>query len=105
MATPLPASFRPGIAIPTRKIATSKTLATLVPCGECRASVDPQHVEIHRIMSERIFSWARQHHNRTTLKFEFLESITDAEPPGVIIAVWDEDDYERTLGHPYAERP
>lgn len=69
------------------------------------ASVDPQHVEIHRIMSERIFSWARQHHNRTTLKFEFLESITDAEPPGVIIAVWDEDDYERTLGHPYAERP
>ena len=30
MATPLP------------KIQTSKTLATVVPCGECRASVDPQ---------------------------------------------------------------
>ena len=69
------------------------------------ASKDPEHMEICRIMNERVFSWARQHHNRTTLKFDFLESITDAEPPGVIIGVWDEEDYERTLGHPYTERP
>lgn len=69
------------------------------------ASSEAEHVAICKVMRERIFEWARQPHARTTHTFEFLESITDAEPPGVIIGVWDEEDYERTLGHPYSERP
>jgi len=68
-------------------------------------SEQADHVEIRRLMEERIFQWARQHHSRTTRTFEQIEAVTGKEPPGIIIAVWDEEDYEASLGHPFAERP
>ena len=64
-----------------------------------------EHIKIKKKMAERIFEWARQHHNRTTRTAEELEAVTNAEPPGIQIGIWDEDDYERTLGHPYKDRP
>ena len=39
------------------------------------------------------FEWARQHHNRITLKAEVIEKMTDSkEPPGIYIAYWDEEE-------------
>ena len=69
------------------------------------ASDRDEHVAIKKLMNERIFEWARRHHNRTTLTYEELEAVTDAEPPGILIGVWDEEDYEKRFGHPFAERP
>lgn len=69
------------------------------------ASTEPEHLEVCRLMEQRIFEWARRHHNRTTKTFETLESITGDEPTGVIIGVYDEEDYEQALGHSFAERP
>ena len=69
------------------------------------ASDDPECVAIRKLMGERIFEWARQHHNRTTRTYEQLEAVTDSEPRGILIGIWDEEDYEQSFGHPYAERP
>lgn len=41
------------------------------------------------------FSWARQHHTRTTLSAETIERMSEArEPPGIIIAYWDREELE-----------
>ncbi|MEM8750157.1 MAG: sulfatase-like hydrolase/transferase [Pseudomonadota bacterium] len=69
------------------------------------ASDEGEHVAIRKLMDERISAWARRHHNRTTRTFEQLDAITGKEPPGIYIGVWDEDDYERSFGHPYSKRP
>ena len=69
------------------------------------ASEDPEHVQIKELMEARIFEWARQHHNRTTKSFEVLDSIIGKEGPGMIIAVYDEDDYEEAFGHSFEDRP
>lgn len=69
------------------------------------ASDAAEHLEIKRLMEERIFEWARRHHNRTTKSFDILDSIVGDEPPGIIIGVYDEDDYEDWLGHSFSERP
>ena len=39
------------------------------------ASTASEHVEICTLMRERIFSWSRQHHARTTKTFDFLEAL------------------------------
>lgn len=69
------------------------------------ASTAPEHVAIRELMHERIFEWARKHHNRITRTPAQLDSITDKEPPGITIGVWDEEDYEISMGHPFSARP
>lgn len=69
------------------------------------ASDDGEHVEIRRAMEERIFEWARRHHNRTTKSYEMIDAVVGDEPPGIIIGVWDEEDYKDWLGHSFADRP
>jgi len=69
------------------------------------ASEEAEHVAIMKLMEARIFEWSSQHHNRTTKTFEQLDAITNKEPPGIIIGVYDEEDYEQSIGHPFSERP
>ncbi|NKB54423.1 MAG: sulfatase-like hydrolase/transferase [Rhizobiaceae bacterium] len=69
------------------------------------ASEDPAHLEIRKNMEARISEWARRHHNRTTKSFEVLDSLIGGEPTGIIIAMYDEDDYEQTFNHKFNERP
>jgi arylsulfatase A-like enzyme len=69
------------------------------------ASDVEEHVAVRKLMLERIFEWAGRHHNRTTRTYEELEAVTGGEPTGIIIGVWDEDDYENSFGHTFSERP
>ena len=64
-------------------------------------SADPEHVAVRARMHDRIFDWARRHHNRITRSHGELEAVTNREPPGITIGVWDEEDYENTFGHPF----
>ena len=41
----------------------------------------------------------------TTSREHILDSIVGDEPTGIIIGVYDEDDYQDWLGHPFSERP
>jgi arylsulfatase A-like enzyme len=68
-------------------------------------SDDPAHVRIRALMHERIFEWARRHHNRITRRPEEVLAIDGGEPPGIIIGVYDEDAYEVRMGHPFSTRP
>jgi len=56
-------------------------------------------------MSEAIATWSRQHHARITLSPETIDAMSDGEPDGILIGVWDEADYEATFGHPFSDRP
>ncbi len=69
------------------------------------ASNNVEHVDIRLIMEARISEWARRHHNRTTKSHAFLDSVIGDEPPGIVIGVYDEDDYEAALKHKFTERP
>jgi arylsulfatase A-like enzyme len=41
------------------------------------------------------FEWSRQHHSRITRSAEIVEKMTDEnEPPGIVIAFWDQDEAE-----------
>ena len=73
--------------------------AELVDLGD-----HPDYGEIREMMAARVFEWARRHHNRITRTHEEIDAVTDSEPPGIIIGVWDEADYEEALGHPFSER-
>ena len=47
---------------------------------------DPAYADTLERMREAHFAWSRQHHNRTTLSAEIIESMTDdKEPPGILI--------------------
>ncbi len=74
----------------------------LVDLGTSNAE---EHLTVRKLMQKRIFEWASRHHNRTTRTHEQLEAITDSEPPGILIGIWDEDDYENSFGHSYSQRP
>lgn len=65
----------------------------------------PAHEDVRARLSSAIFEWARRHHNRITVTPECVEAMTGKEPPGVVIGVWDEDDYQRVFGKPFAARP
>ena len=65
---------------------------------------DPAHAEVRERLEGAIFAWARRHHARITVAPERIEAMTGREPPGVVIGVWDEAEYEATYGHPFAER-
>ena len=61
---------------------------------------DPAHEDVRVRMHEALFDWARLHHSRTTMSAERIDRMAGREPPGIVIGVWDEADYERTFGKP-----
>ena len=64
----------------------------------------PETAEIRAGLEAALFKWARQHRNRTTVTPERLASMAGKEPPGIIIGVWDEADYQDAFGHPFDQR-
>ena len=58
----------------------------------------PDYAAKRAELHEAIFRWSRQHHNRT-LDHATVEKMTDAvEPPGILIGLWDEDEFAREFG-------
>jgi arylsulfatase A-like enzyme len=66
---------------------------------------DPAHADVRARMHEAIFAWARQHHNRITLTPQEIERRSGREPPGILIGVWDEADFQRIFNKPFSQRP
>ena len=66
---------------------------------------DPAHAAERARLADAIFAWARQHHNRITLSPERINTMAGREPPGIIIGVWDEQDYEKEFGKPFKQAP
>ena len=64
----------------------------------------PAHEPIRLRMAAAIFEWARRPHNRITVDAERIERMTGREPPGIVIGIWDEDDYEKVFGKPFDAR-
>mgnify|MGYP001984153158 FL=1 len=52
------------------------------------------HLNAKKRLYDALFEWARKHHSRTTVTNEEIEKRTGKEPPGVIIGVWDEEEYQ-----------
>jgi arylsulfatase A-like enzyme len=69
------------------------------------ASEREDHVSQREIMSQALFGWSRQHHNRITVSPERIAAMTGKEPPGILIGFWDEDEFENVFGKPFAQRP
>jgi len=65
----------------------------------------PAHAAIRAEREAAVHAWAKRHHSRITLAPERIEAMTGREPPGILIGVWDEDDFEEVFGKPFAERP
>jgi len=61
---------------------------------------------VRQRLRDAIFRWACRHHNRTTLTPQRIDSMAGAEPPGILIGFWDEDEVERALsrGRPRGRR-
>lgn len=56
---------------------------------------DPTQADRIVQFRERHFEWARQHHARITLHPDTIERMTDdKEPPGIVIAYWDQAEME-----------
>ena len=52
---------------------------------------DPAHAAQIERLAGLHFDWARRHHSRITRSPEIIEKMTDdREPPGIVIAYWDE---------------
>lgn len=66
---------------------------------------DPAYADVRRRMHEAIFDWARRHHNRITVSPARIEQLSNREPPGILIGVWDEREYQEIFGKPFSERP
>ena len=66
---------------------------------------DPRYEDVRHRLHEAIFSWARKHHNRITRSPEEIEKMSGREPPGVLIGIWDEAEFERLYRKPFSERP
>lgn len=65
----------------------------------------PDHGELRARMHEAIFDWSRQHHTRITLPPEQIEKRTGGEPPGILIGIWDEQQFEEQFGKQFEDRP
>ena len=62
-------------------------------------SKDPVHLKEMQRFYDAIFTWARLHHSRTTITKEEIEKMTlQREPEGIIIGVWDEEEYKELFG-------
>jgi len=54
---------------------------------------DPAYADIRAIMHERVFAWARKHHNRTTISSAAIEARGGSSASsGILIGYWNEDD-------------
>jgi arylsulfatase A-like enzyme len=67
--------------------------------------VDPACEAERARLADAIFTWARKHHNRITVTPERVNQMAGREPPGIIIGVWDEQDYEKEFGKPFRQAP
>lgn len=65
----------------------------------------PEHADVRNQMHELIFGWARQHHTRITRSPEQIERMSNKEPPGILIGIWDETEFEKIFDKPYSQRP
>lgn len=54
--------------------------------------MEPERNSLQR-MHEAIFEWARRHHNRTIRPPEQIAQMSNREPTGLLIGVWDEKSY------------
>ena len=70
----------------------------LVDLGRSEAD---EHVEVKSRMAERLFAWARRHHNRITRTPAQMDAACDRLPPGIAIGVYDEAEYEADFGEPF----
>ncbi len=66
---------------------------------------DPDHEEVRQHFDATILEWATRPHGRTTMTHEQLNGMAGKEPTGILIGLWDEDDYERVFGRSYDRRP
>ncbi len=65
-------------------------------------SKSPEHVKEMQRFYDAIFTWARLHHNRTTITRKQIEKMTlEREPEGIVIGVWDEDEYKELFGRDF----
>ena len=65
----------------------------------------PDHEKIQLRMHDAIFEWSRRHHTRITMHPDAVERMTDKEPPGVLIGIWDEDEFQDEFSKPFGDRP
>lgn len=65
----------------------------------------PDHAGVRSEMEAALFAWSRRHHTRITMRPETIESMVDSEPPGVLIGIWDEEQFEEQFGKPFEARP
>ena len=64
-----------------------------------------EHVEVRLRMEKALLEWSLAHHNRITRSDEEIaEMAAMGEPPGIIIGVWDENDYEEHFGKPFGRQ-
>ena len=65
-------------------------------------SKNPEHVKEMQRFYDAIFAWARLHHSRTTITKKQIEKMTlEREPEGIVIGVWDEDEYKELFGRDF----
>ena len=62
---------------------------------------DPAYEVERARLADAIFTWARRHHNRITVTPERVNKMAGREPPGILIGLWDETDYEEEFGRPF----
>ena len=65
----------------------------------------PGHANVRQRMHDAIFEWSRKHHNRITLTPQRIEQMTGGEPPGILIGIWDEEQFEDQFGKSFEDRP
>ena len=65
----------------------------------------PDYKDIRKMMEERVFAWARQHHARTTLSPAQIDRMAYSEPPGVHIGFWDAKQHDDYFRGDWADRP
>ncbi|MCY4192349.1 MAG: hypothetical protein OXD42_13680, partial [Rhodospirillaceae bacterium] len=66
---------------------------------------DPAYEKVRQHFDAAILEWATRPHGRTTMTHEQLNRMAGKEPTGILIGLWDEDDYERVFGRSYDRRP
>ncbi|MEC7761840.1 MAG: alkaline phosphatase family protein [Pseudomonadota bacterium] len=66
----------------------------------------PDHAATRARLYEAACAWSRQFHTRITVPPDHVErQAAIGESPGMLIAYWDEADFERSFSKPFAERP
>jgi arylsulfatase A-like enzyme len=64
----------------------------------------PDFADVRARLFDAIGIWSRKHHNRITKSPEDIARMAGREPQGVLIGIWDEEDYEKAYKKPFSER-